>query len=88
MPSQSLFRDCALRVMQASEAIGIRGMLAHAISNEAKAFYLALGLSESPLEPMTLMVTLADLPPSRSGEEAFRYLAPTQVPKMCLLFSN
>ena len=58
---RALFRDSALRVMQASEAIGIRGMLVHAISDEAKAFYLALGLAESPLEPMTLMVTLADL---------------------------
>ena len=58
---RALFRDSALRVMQAAEAIGIRGMLVHAISDEAKAFYLALGFSESPLEPMTLMVTLADL---------------------------
>jgi GNAT superfamily N-acetyltransferase len=58
---RALFRDSALRVMQAAEAIGIRGMLVHAISEEAKAFYLALGLSESPLEPMTLMVTLQDL---------------------------
>jgi GNAT superfamily N-acetyltransferase len=58
---RALFRDSALRVMQASEAIGIRGVLVHAISDKAKAFYLALGLSESPLEPMTLMVTLADL---------------------------
>ena len=58
---RALFRDSALRVMQAAESIGIRGMLVHAISDEAKAFYLALGLSQSPLEPMTLMVTLADL---------------------------
>jgi GNAT superfamily N-acetyltransferase len=58
---RALFRDSALRVMQAAEAIGIRGVLVHAISEEAKAFYVALGLSESPLEPMTLMVTLADL---------------------------
>jgi GNAT superfamily N-acetyltransferase len=58
---RALFRDSALRVMQAAEAIGIRGMLVHAISEEAKAFYVALGLSESPLEPVTLMVTLADL---------------------------
>jgi GNAT superfamily N-acetyltransferase len=58
---RALFRDSALRVMQAAEAIGIRGVLVHAISDEAKAFYLALGLSQSPLEPMTLMVTLADL---------------------------
>jgi len=28
---------------------------------EAKAFHLALGFTPSPLEPMTLMVTLADL---------------------------
>lgn len=58
---RALFRDSALRVMQAAEAIGIRGMVVHAISEEAKAFYLALGLSPSPLEPMTLMATLADL---------------------------
>ncbi|HEV7407525.1 MAG TPA: GNAT family N-acetyltransferase [Bradyrhizobium sp.] len=58
---RALFRDSALRVMQASEVIGIRGLLVHAISDEAKAFYLALGLSQSPLEPMTLMVTLTDL---------------------------
>ena len=58
---RALFRDSALRVMQAAEAIGIRGMLVHAISDEAKAFYLALGFSESPLEPMTLMVTLSEL---------------------------
>jgi GNAT superfamily N-acetyltransferase len=58
---RALFRDSALRVMQAAEAIGIRGVPVHAISAEAKAFYLALGLAESPLEPMTLMATLADL---------------------------
>ena len=58
---RALFRDGALRVMQAAEAIGIRGMLVHAISDEAKAFYLALGFLESPLEPMTLMVTLSEL---------------------------
>ena len=58
---RALFRDSALRVMQAAEVIGIRGVLVHAVSDEAKAFYLALGFSESPLEPMTLMVTLADL---------------------------
>jgi GNAT superfamily N-acetyltransferase len=58
---RALFRDSALRVMQAAEVIGIRGMLVHAISEEAKAFYVGLGLSQSPLEPMTLMDTLTDL---------------------------
>ncbi|HEU0082117.1 MAG TPA: GNAT family N-acetyltransferase [Bradyrhizobium sp.] len=67
---RELFRDSALRVMQAAEMIGIRGMLVHAVSDEAKAFYLGLGLSESPLEPMTLMVTLADLRAILQGPSA------------------
>jgi len=58
---RALFRDAALRVMTAADSLGIRGMLVHAISDEAKAFYIALGLDESPLEPMTLMASLADL---------------------------
>jgi|SRR5690606_25774993 len=58
---RALFRDAALRVVQAADAIGIRGMVVHALSDEAKAFYLGLGLDESPLDPMTLMVTVADL---------------------------
>jgi hypothetical protein len=33
----------------------------HAISEEAKNFYLALGFNLSPVEPMTLMITLNDL---------------------------
>jgi GNAT superfamily N-acetyltransferase len=58
---RALFRDAALRVLAAAGSIGIRGMLVHAISDEAKAFYVSLGLEVSPLEPMTLMVTVADL---------------------------
>jgi GNAT superfamily N-acetyltransferase len=58
---RALFRDCGLRVMHAAETIGIRGILVHAISPEAKRFYVALGFAQSPLEPMTLMITLADL---------------------------
>lgn len=58
---RALFRDCALRVAHAADAIGIRGILVHAISEQAKAFYLALGFDPSPSEPMTLMVTLADI---------------------------
>jgi GNAT superfamily N-acetyltransferase len=58
---RALFRDGARRIVQAADAIGIRGLLVHAISDEARAFYLALGFEPSPLEPMTLMVTLADL---------------------------
>lgn len=58
---RSLFQDAARRVIYAAETIGIRGMLAHALSAEARSFYLRLGLDPSPLEPMTLMVSVADL---------------------------
>ncbi len=58
---RALFRDAAKRVLHAGDAIGIRGILVHAISDDAKSFYIALGFDPSPLEPMTLMVTIADL---------------------------
>ena len=58
---RALFQDAARRVIQAADAIGVRGMIVHALSDQAKAFYLRLGLEPSPLDPLTLMVTLADL---------------------------
>jgi GNAT superfamily N-acetyltransferase len=58
---RALFRDCGLRVAHAADTIGIRGIVVHAISEQAKAFYLALGFDVSPKEPMMLMVTLGDI---------------------------
>ena len=58
---RALFRDSARRVANAADAIGIRGVVVHAISEQAKAFYLALGFDPSPRDPTTLMVTLPDL---------------------------
>ena len=58
---RSLFRDAAIRVSQAAEAIGVRGIVVHAISDEARKFYLAIGFSECPHEPLTLVVTLQDI---------------------------
>jgi len=55
-----LLRDAVLRTHQAAETIGIRGLLVHALSPAAKRFYESLGFRESPANPMTLMVTLAD----------------------------
>lgn len=58
---RALFRDAGYRVIQAADAIGIRGLIVHAISPRAKAFYEAIGLAPSPLDPLTMMITLADL---------------------------
>jgi GNAT superfamily N-acetyltransferase len=64
---RALFRDAGLRTLQAADIIGVRGLLVDAISDEAKAFYLAVGMVPSPLAPMTLMLTLADLRASLTG---------------------
>jgi GNAT superfamily N-acetyltransferase len=58
---RALFKDAALRILNAAEAVGIRDIVVHAISDAAKRFYVSLGFEESPREPMLLMVTLADL---------------------------
>jgi GNAT superfamily N-acetyltransferase len=58
---RALFRDGARRVAQAADAIGIRGIVVHAISENARKFYLALGFDPCPREPMTLVVTLSDI---------------------------
>lgn len=64
---RALVRDAFMRVAQAAETIGIRGVLVHPLSDEARAFYEAVGFEPSPLDPMTLMMTLADLRQSRDG---------------------
>jgi GNAT superfamily N-acetyltransferase len=63
---RAMFRDCAQRVSNAADIIGISGIIVHAVSEEAKAFYLKLGFDPSPIEPMTLMVRLADIRASHS----------------------
>ena len=58
---RALFQDAVLRVLDAAAHIGVRALLVHAISEEARGFYIGLGLEPSPLDPMTLMTTLQDL---------------------------
>jgi predicted N-acetyltransferase YhbS len=58
---RALANDAARRVLQAADIIGIRGIIVHALSPEAKSFYLALGFEPSRLQVMTLMATLADV---------------------------
>jgi predicted N-acetyltransferase YhbS len=58
---RAMFGDAARRVASAADTIGIRGIVVHAISEEVKRFYLALGFSASAHEHMTFMVTLSDL---------------------------
>jgi GNAT superfamily N-acetyltransferase len=57
---RALLRDAVVRTLQAAAIAGIRAILLHAISEDAKRFYSRCGFSESPLDPMTLMITVAD----------------------------
>ena len=57
----ALLRDALLRTLTVAETVGIRAILLHAISEEAKRFYLHHGFAESPVDPMTMMITLADV---------------------------
>jgi GNAT superfamily N-acetyltransferase len=57
---EGLLRDAILRTMQAAELAGIGAILVHAISDDAKRFYERHGFAESPIDPMTLMIMIAD----------------------------
>lgn len=55
-----LLRDAVLRTLQAADIAGIRAVLVHAKSAEARVFYERCGFSSSPVEAMALMITVAD----------------------------
>ncbi|MCQ8118829.1 GNAT family N-acetyltransferase [Methylomonas rosea] len=54
----ALLQDAVLRTMQAGDILGIRGLLVHALSAEAQAFYQHHGFVSSPTQPMTLILSL------------------------------
>lgn len=55
---QALLRDAMLRAVNVSGDAGVFALLVHALSDQAKQFYLSRGFVESPLQPMTLIMTL------------------------------
>ncbi len=55
-----LLKDAILRTLSVSQQAGIRALLVHALSEDAKQFYARNGFLESPLDPMTLMIALQD----------------------------
>ena len=63
-----LLRDAILRTLQAAEIAGIRAILVHAISEDAKKFYERCGFYPSSVDPMTLMITLADAEKALRGK--------------------
>lgn len=54
----AMLRDALNRAIAVSRNTGVRALLVHAISEQAKRFYMHYGFQESPLNPMTLMLRL------------------------------
>jgi GNAT superfamily N-acetyltransferase len=57
----ALLKDAMLRTLSISSNVGVRGLLVHAISEDAKRFYLKYGFHESPIEPMTLLLSIKNI---------------------------
>ena len=55
-----LLRDAILRTVQAAEIAGIRAILIHAKTEDAKRFYERFGFVASPVDPLTVMITLTE----------------------------
>lgn len=57
----ALLKDAMLRTVTISQNVGVRGLLVHAISEEAKRFYMNYGFQESPIDPMTLLMSVKNI---------------------------
>lgn len=58
---RAMIQDASYRILKAAEAIGIRGIITHALTPAAKSFYEQVGFDASPLDPMTLMISVSNL---------------------------
>lgn len=54
----ALLRDAMIRAVSVAGDAGVFAILVHALSEQAKRFYISRGFVESPLQPMTLIMTL------------------------------
>ena len=54
----ALLRDAMLRATAVSADAGVSAILLHALTDAARQFYLSRGFSPSPLQPMTLIMSL------------------------------
>ena len=57
---RALLRDAILRILQAADIIGVRAILVHALFEQARRFYEECGFTASPINPLTLMITLSE----------------------------
>lgn len=56
-----LLKDCLLRTLTVSEHVAFKALLVHALSEEAKEFYENYGFKTSPINFMTLFLSVSDI---------------------------
>jgi GNAT superfamily N-acetyltransferase len=56
----ALLKHFMLKAMEVSQSVGVRVLLIHAKDENAKNFYEHYGFVESPLDPLVMMMLLAD----------------------------
>jgi ribosomal protein S18 acetylase RimI-like enzyme len=66
----ALLKDALLRTIAAAEIAGMRAVLLHAMSDDAKRFYVRAGFRECPVDPMMMMITLAEVEKNLSPQAA------------------
>ena len=57
----ALLKDAMLRTLSVARNAGLRCLIVHAISEDAKRFYQNYGFQVSPIEPMTLFLSVKHL---------------------------
>jgi predicted N-acetyltransferase YhbS len=57
---KSLLRDAILRSLEASDIIGVRALLVHALNDTARAFYAHFDFEPSPTDPLHLLLLIKD----------------------------
>lgn len=57
---KNLLRDAILRSVEASEIIGVRALLVHALNDAARAFYVHFDFEPSPTDPMHLLLLIKE----------------------------
>ncbi len=57
---RGLLKNAVLRSLSVSQHAGVKALLVHTLSEDAKAFYVRNGFLESPFDSMTLTISLKD----------------------------
>ena len=58
---RGMLRNAILKTLEATDILGMKAILVHALSAEAKRFYEDCGFTSSAIEPQTLMLTIKEI---------------------------